>query len=100
MSSIEASSCGTMATPCLTASLVLPAARSLPCTDTVPSSALYCPQTIFISVDLPAPFSPASAVTVPGSSARVMPLSTGTPPKLFVISVHSSSTWVMSNSPR
>ena len=89
MSSMDASSCGTIATPCLTASRGLPGARWVPFTDTEPPSALYWPLTIFISVDLPAPFSPASAVTVPGSRSSVMPLSTGTPPKLLVMSEHS-----------
>src|SRR5690349_11001635 len=90
MSSIDASSCGTIATPCRTASRVLPGVSRLPCTETLPSSAMYWPLTIFISVDLPAPFSPASAVTVPGSRCSVIPFSTGTPPKLFLMSAHSS----------
>ncbi len=68
-----------------------PGVSASPRTDTVPSSAVYCPLMIFISVDLPAPFSPASAVTVPGSRRSVTPLSIGTPPKLFVIPEHSSS---------
>src|ERR1700712_2220263 len=80
-----------MATPCRTALRVLPGARRLPCTDTLPSSATYWPLTIFINVDLPAPCSPANAVTVPGSRCSVTPLRTGTPPKLFLMSAHSSS---------
>ncbi len=83
MSSMDASSCGTIATPCLTAPLVLPDVRTVSPTATVPESAVYWPLMIFISVDFPAPFSPASAVTVPGCRSRVMPLSTGTPPKLL-----------------
>src|SRR5690606_1700431 len=59
---------------------------------TWPLSGLTWPDAIFIIVDLPAPFSPASAVTVPAARVRETPFSTGTPPNALVRSRHSNAT--------
>ena len=80
-----------MATPSFCAARTWPCGSGLPPTATVPPSGRSCPDTIFISVDLPAPFSPARAVTVPGARSSDTPLSTGTPPNAFVRSRHSTA---------
>src|ERR1035438_198146 len=49
------------------------------------------PQIVLISVLLPAPLSPTTAVTRPGGMSRVMWLSTRTGPKLLPISARLSS---------
>ena len=50
-----------------------------------PLSALYSPMMIFINVDLPAPFSPHRACTVPLRTEKSMLLSAFTPGKDFSI---------------
>ena len=55
----------TMPMPSAMASVGEPNETSLPLTVSVPSSGFCTPYRIFISVDLPAPFSPISACTVP-----------------------------------
>ncbi len=55
---------------------------------------------IFIRVDLPAPFSPAIAVIVPGSRLKLTPFRTGIPPNAFVtpavVSVGTPAAWAAS----
>src|SRR5664279_3907854 len=51
----------------------------------VPASAWYTPARIFNSVDLPAPFSPASACTFPAASEKSTPERTRVPLKLLTI---------------
>ena len=55
-----------------------------PCSSTVPSSAWCTPARIFISVDLPAPFSPTRPWTWPARSSRSTSSSTVCPTKRFV----------------
>src|SRR4051812_42375661 len=52
-----------------------------PSTSNSPSSGEVSPYSTFISVDLPAPFSPSKASTSPGSSCRSMPLLATSEPK-------------------
>ncbi len=47
--------------------------------------ARIAPVRILTSVDLPAPFSPSSACTVPGATRRSHPFSAVTPPYDFLI---------------
>src|SRR5579884_252478 len=54
-------------------------ATGAPSTSIVPPSAGCAPARIFISVDLPAPFSPTSACTSPASTSNVTPSSARTP---------------------
>ena len=56
-----------------------------------PASGRWMPVRIFTSVDLPAPFSPTSAVTRPGRSARSTPSSALTPGKSLDTPRSSSS---------
>src|SRR5690606_18267612 len=56
---------------------------------TSPSSYGCTPARPLISVDLPAPLSPTSAVTLPGYTFSDTPLSTLTGPKLFLTSLSS-----------
>jgi hypothetical protein len=51
-----------------------------------PASGRIVPVATFISVDLPAPFSPSSAWTSPGRTSRETSVSAATPPKLFEMS--------------
>jgi hypothetical protein len=51
-----------------------------PSISTVPSSATSAPDTILISVDLPAPFSPTRACTSPARTSKSTPRSARTPP--------------------
>src|SRR5690348_12353980 len=53
----------------------------------VPPSGACTPVRIFTSVDLPAPFSPISAVTQPAGSSRLARSSARTPPKDLRMSV-------------
>ena len=92
MSMNGASSCGTMATPWRCAACGVRVGQRLALDEHLPWSGLSWPEAIFIIVDLPAPFSPASAVTVPGSRVRETPLSTGTPPNDLARSRHSKAT--------
>src|SRR5688572_13278896 len=56
-----------------------------------PASGRWTPARIFISVDLPAPFSPTSACASPGRTARSTPESTAFPAKDFEMSSISSA---------
>src|SRR5271156_6976229 len=51
-----------------------------------PSSSWKTPETALISVDLPAPLSPAKATTSPGWTSSETPASACTPPKCLVAS--------------
>src|SRR5689334_7162697 len=50
-----------------------------PCKCSSPESGVWIPAMIFISVDLPAPFSPMTACTVPGSTRKETSSSAMTP---------------------
>ena len=52
-----------------------------------PPSGCSTPPTMFISVDLPAPFSPISACTSPARSSKDTPVSARTAPKRLVMPV-------------
>src|SRR3954469_21886943 len=56
-----------------------------------PSSGVYTPARVFISVDLPAPFSPTIAWTSPARRSRSTPWRTSTPTKLLRIPCISRS---------
>src|SRR5262245_60241531 len=56
-----------------------------PCSSTLPSSGPSAPPSIAASVDLPAPFSPTIACTVPARSATVTSRSAVTRPKRWVM---------------
>src|SRR6218665_2117980 len=56
--------------PCLRLSRGDAISTSRPCIRMVPASLAWTPAMILISVDLPAPFSPISACTLPGASVR------------------------------
>ena len=62
----------------------------LPSKTTSPSSGTYTPPRIFMSVDLPAPFSPMSATTSPGPTDRLTAPSAVTPGKRLVMARSSS----------
>src|SRR5262245_66250742 len=49
----------------------------------VPPLGAWTPVMVFIRVDLPAPLSPTSPTTSPGSTAKVTPRSACTAPKFF-----------------
>ena len=57
---------------------------------------MYAPDTIFISVDLPAPFSPTTAWTSPGMNWRLTSSRATTPGKRLLMFCTSSSgcTWL------
>ena len=57
-----------------------------------PSSRVYAPERILISVDLPAPFSPSSACTWPSRTERLTPSSAFTPGNDLPMSRISRST--------
>src|SRR5664280_3185221 len=61
-----------------------------------PSSRVYAPDRILMSVDLPAPFSPRRACTCPSRTERLTPSSALTPGKVLPIPFISKSTrpWV------
>ncbi len=59
---------------------------SSPLTVTVPSSGRCAPYSVFISVDLPAPFSPTIAWIVPGRTVRFTPSFATTPGKRLTMS--------------
>src|SRR3954447_4445891 len=69
--------------PAPSAEVVEPAASGSPSISIVPRSAVSAPETILISVDLPAPFSPTIAWTSPARSSRSTPRSAWTPPYRF-----------------
>ena len=73
----------TIATPFSSASLEFLKFISLPSKYMFPESLLYTPKRHFISVDLPAPFSPISACTVPAFTVRFTLSSALTPGKAF-----------------
>ena len=70
-----------MAIPAASASRVLRMATVWPSTSTLPLSGWYTPLRIFISVDLPAPFSPISAWISPPCRVKSTLSSTRTGPK-------------------
>ena len=72
------------AMPCASASLTPAKATGLPSTCSVPALGSIWPARIFISVDLPAPFSPRTAWTRPGRRSRLIPRSTGTGPNALL----------------
>src|SRR6516162_3931832 len=55
----------------------------LPCQISWPCDGSQIPEMVLISVDLPAPLSPTSAVTCPAGTSRSMSVSARTGPKLF-----------------
>lgn len=57
----------------------------------VPESAACTPPRMFISVDLPAPFSPTMPSTRPGASEKLIDLSTSTPKKRLSMARNSMS---------
>ena len=74
------SSCATTATPLVSAWAVLRRLVSAPIRRRVPVSGRTAPVMILTSVDLPAPFSPSRAWTLPGRTAKSTPFSALTPP--------------------
>ena len=62
----------TMPMPSLIASAGEPIDTGEPSTSMVPESGFWTPYRIFISVDLPAPFSPTIACTVPARTSMSM----------------------------
>src|SRR5664280_862242 len=78
-------SCWIMEIPASIASLVLANATRCPSNVISPSSKEYKPNRHFISVDLPAPFSPTSACTVPGRTFKLTPSRAFTPLKALEI---------------
>src|SRR3954453_15463939 len=80
-----------MLMPATCASCGLRKSASCPAMRIDPASRGYTPLRIFISVLLPAPFSPTSACTSPGQPVKSTFWSTGVPPKDFEIPVISSS---------
>ena len=54
-------------------------AAGAPSSRIVPLSGSVAPERIRISVDFPAPFSPQSASTRPGATAKEMPMTAGLP---------------------
>ena len=75
----------TMPIPAAIASPGVEKLTSRPPTEMVPSSGRCIPYRIFISVDLPAPFSPTSACTVPARTAKCTSLLATTPGKRLVM---------------
>src|SRR6218665_988075 len=66
--------------------------RTTPSTSTWPLVGFSYPARIFISVDLPAPFSPSRPYTRPGCSARLTPCNTCTVPNALTTSRNSTAT--------
>src|SRR5580658_6063933 len=81
----------TMAMPAAAASAGEWKAASRPCHNMRPASKRSIPATIFISVDLPAPFSPRSRCTSPGPTQRFPSRRAVTPPNRFCMPVRSRS---------
>ena len=73
------SSWWTKAIPAAIASAQVIAGRSAPSMRIVPVVGATTPPSTFISVDLPAPFSPTRPMTSPGATDRLTPLSAATP---------------------
>ncbi len=59
--------------------------RSRPASMTVPASGRWTPMSTFMSVDLPAPFSPSRAWTSPARTSKSMPRRTWKGPKALVM---------------
>src|SRR5437588_820673 len=72
-----------MPMPCAAASFGEAIVAGCPSSSISPSSASTTPARIFISVDLPAPFSPTTAWTWPRPTSRCMRASACTPPYRF-----------------
>ena len=66
--------------PCSAASIVDENATGSPPSRISPDVGCSTPERIFMSVDLPAPFSPNSVVTVPDRIEKFTPLSARVPP--------------------
>src|SRR3954470_1254128 len=62
-----------------------------PATRTCPPCPVCTPDRILISVDLPAPFAPSSATTLPGAMSRETEASTVLPPKAMLTSVRPTA---------
>src|SRR6201996_4195433 len=69
--------------PVLVASLGEWKFTGLPCHSISPPLGSQIPEIVLISVDLPAPLSPTSAVTCPAGTSRLMSVSACTGPKFF-----------------
>src|SRR5262249_38142557 len=82
--STRPSSWYTVSIPASRASSGLANLTGFPATRISPASGGWTPDRHLISVDLPAPFSPTSAVTSPSSAQSETPSSAVTPPKCFV----------------
>src|SRR5580698_9380493 len=80
-----------MAMPIAAASAGVRRQTSRPCHRMEPASGCSMPATIFISVDLPAPFSPNSRWTSPASTERLASRRAVTPPNRFWIPLRSRS---------
>ena len=65
--------------PAANASFTVSAWRSVPSVRIVPESGATTPPSTFISVDLPAPFSPTSPTTSPRATDRLTASSATTP---------------------
>src|SRR3954452_5191239 len=72
--------------PSAAASRGVPSETGSPSKRTSPASEDWAPDRPLIRVDLPAPLSPTSAVTLPASTLMFTPLSTSTGPKLLRMS--------------
>src|SRR6185437_14383529 len=82
----------TMPTPAAIASLGELKLTGVPSTTISPSSGCISPYRTFISVVLPAPFSPSRACTWPGATERLIPSLATSGPNLLVMPLSSSST--------
>ena len=94
------SSWWTKAMPARIASETVRAACSRPSMRTWPALGAVTPPMIFISVDLPAPFSPISPRTSPRPTRRVTSSSAVTPGYVFLMPMSSSSGSVKRKPPR
>ena len=81
--SASARSWYTVAIPASVASLGERKCTGLPCQMISPPLGSQMPAIVLISVDLPAPLSPTSAVTCPAGISRLMSVSACTGPKFF-----------------
>src|SRR5689334_2643016 len=78
-----------MAMPAASASRAERKCTSRPSNMKRPENSVCTPAMIFISVLLPAPFSPTRPWISPGNSAKSTPRSASTPPKAFVMPLSS-----------
>ena len=81
----------TMRMPASCASRAEANATGRPSTAMLPWSGACSPSRMRISVDLPAPFSPTSAVTVAAGRSRLTPLSAWTTPNRLAMPVSATS---------